>query len=194
MGFFTKTIFAMIVALVSVVAYFHIQCENERKVRESWSRFETFNPDKTDCEVKLPFAKKGSEILAEIGVEYSLLEIAPCAFVKMLKACTRDPSPYDPDSPHKHEPETLKTVTVHDARKQEVKFHKTGFTLIQLNTEPVTQDWRTSGWMYPDTADVKYFHDQMKPHIESLYPDVKKIVWTHNVVRGGQKLGKANFM
>lgn len=29
----------------------------------------------------------------------------------------------------------------------------------------------------------------MDPYIHKLYPDVKKIYWTYNVVRGGDKLG-----
>ena len=29
----------------------------------------------------------------------------------------------------------------------------------------------------------------MNPHIEKLYPKVKKIHWTSNVVRGGNKFG-----
>ena len=29
----------------------------------------------------------------------------------------------------------------------------------------------------------------MDPYIQKLYPDVKKIYWTYNVVRGGDKLG-----
>ena len=31
--------------------------------------------------------------------------------------------------------------------------------------------------------------DDVKPHIQKLYPDAKKIMWTHNVVRGGDKAG-----
>ena len=29
----------------------------------------------------------------------------------------------------------------------------------------------------------------MNPHIQKLYPDAKKIYWTYNVVRGGEKFG-----
>ena len=31
--------------------------------------------------------------------------------------------------------------------------------------------------------------DEVEPHIQKLYTDAKKIMWTHNVVRGGDKAG-----
>ena len=30
---------------------------------------------------------------------------------------------------------------------------------------------------------------QMNPHLKKLYPDAKKIFWTYNVIRGGDKFG-----
>ena len=29
----------------------------------------------------------------------------------------------------------------------------------------------------------------MEPHLRKLYPEAKKILWTHNIVRGGGKAG-----
>ena len=85
--------------------------------------------------------------------------------------------------------EALKNVTFLDARKKSPgNFHETGFTLIELDEEPITKDWRTSGTYYPE-ADVKNFHKQMEPHLRKLYPEVKRILWSHNVVRGGERLG-----
>ena len=66
-------------------------------------------------------------------------------------------------------------------------FHKTGFTLIELENEPITKDWRTN--LHQGNPDLKYFMDEVEPHIQKLYPDAKKIMWTHNVVRGGDKAG-----
>lgn len=80
-------------------------------------------------------------------------------------------------------------VTIFDARKaNDLDFHKTGFTLIELDDEPITKDWRSNTWINPD-AEIVHFHRQMEPYIKKLYPDVKKMVWTANVVRGGDKLG-----
>ena len=33
----------------------------------------------------------------------------------------------------------------------------------------------------------------MEPHLMKLYPDTKRIVWTHNVVRGGSRVGDQPF-
>ena len=64
-------------------------------------------------------------------------------------------------------------------------FHETGFTLITLENEPVTKDWRTN--LRYGNPDIKYFMEEMEPHIKNLYPNAKKIMWTHNVVRGGDR-------
>ena len=33
-----------------------------------------------------------------------------------------------------------------------------------------------------------YFSRQVNPHLKKLYPNVKRILWTTNVVRGGNKI------
>merc|ERR1712004_28799 len=46
--------------------------------------------------------------------------------------------------------------------------------------------------MGPDAEkdpDVEKFHRQMEPYLKNLYPTVKKIVWTHNIIRGGHEVG-----
>ena len=64
-------------------------------------------------------------------------------------------------------------------------FHETGFTLITLENEPITKDWRTN--LRHENPDIKYFMEEMEPHIKKLYPNTKKLMWTHNVVRGGDR-------
>ena len=57
-------------------------------------------------------------------------------------------------------------VTIHDARKRSPGgFHETGFTLVELEKEPVTKDWRTNAKMEKG-ADILKFYEQMYPHIK----------------------------
>ena len=94
-------------------------------------------------------------------------------------------SPWKEDEPPKG---WMKNFTVYDARKANLDFHDSGFTLVKLDKEPTVKDWRTSGMFYPD-AEVHSFYKQMEPHIKKLYPGAKKLWWTHNVVRGGDVPG-----
>ena len=76
----------------------------------------------------------------------------------------------DPDNSKK-----LVNITIHDARKRPPgTFHESGFTLIELDKEPVTQDWRTNSKQKED-ADILKFFEQMEPHVKKLYPDAKRI-------------------
>ena len=36
---------------------------------------------------------------------------------------------------------------------------------------------------------MRKFWAQMEPHIKRLYPEARRIEWTHNVVRGGDRAG-----
>ena len=49
----------------------------------------------------------------------------------------------------------------------------------------MTTDWRTN--LYDDKSDMKYFTDEIEVHIRKLYPQVKRLLWLPNVVRGGQQ-------
>ena len=87
---------------------------------------------------------------------------------------------------HEHKTKTH-NVTFHDARKTPAgSFKESGFTLITLDSEPLTTDWRTNT-MVDEGADVTKFFSQMEPHIKDLYPEARRLVWTFNVVRGGGK-------
>ena len=49
-------------------------------------------------------------------------------------------------------------VTINDGRKVKPdEFHKSGFTLIQLEEEPVTKDWRTAPFR-DENADIVNFY------------------------------------
>ena len=150
-----------------------------------------FDPTATDIVTPLSHCALGKDVEMHIGVDYLLHSFTPCAIMKVLGhlGLTPDYSPLADLSPDTH------NVTILDARKQNLGgFHETGFTLIQLEKEPETLDWRKM-IINPRTkekdesADIGKFFDQMEPHIMELYPQTKKIRWTYNVVRGGDKVG-----
>jgi len=63
-----------------------------------------------------------------------------------------------------------KTVKILDARKHEPgPFSDTGFTLIQLDKEPQTKNWR------PGSQDIHLFREQMEPYLMKLYPQTKGV-------------------
>ena len=77
-----------------------------------------------------------------------------------------------------------KTVNILDARKhQPGSFSETGFTLIQLDQEPQTRNWR------PGSQDIHLFREEMEPHLRRMYPQTKRIEWLSNLVRGGDQPG-----
>eukprot|EP00091_Calanus_sinicus_P004633 TRINITY_DN14972_c0_g1_i1.p1 TRINITY_DN14972_c0_g1~~TRINITY_DN14972_c0_g1_i1.p1 ORF type:complete len:268 (-),score=51.45 TRINITY_DN14972_c0_g1_i1:88-891(-) len=122
-----------------------------------------------------------------MGMEYFLVQSFPCSLNKLVTYIgtltgTSNTAEND-DTAEKH------NVTILDARKADPgSFHDTGFTMITLDKEPVTTDWRSNDWN-SEHPDIMNFHEQMEPYIRQLYPSVKKIFWTFNVIRGGDKLG-----
>ena len=192
-GNLLKVSASVIVALVAVLAYFHLECQKEKEAADTvGSKFDPFNPKQTDVvDVPMGFCKKGDVTVLDIGIEYILIQSAPCALMKlvsfiggMLKKQEDLKALSEPDAQKK-----LVNITIHDARKKPPgTFHESGFTLIELDKEPVTKDWRTNSKQSED-ADILKFFEQMEPHIRKLYPEAKRIEWTHNVVRGGDKFG-----
>ena len=184
-GAFLKVLVYILVAFVAVLAYFHLECQNEEEAVGGKSKFDPFNPKQTDVkDVTLGFCKKGDVEVLDIGLDYILVQSAPCAVMKLVKFLGGGADLKDTG-----DKKGFVNVTIHDARKKSPgTFHETGFTLIELDKEPVTKDWRTPGNQNED-ADVRKFYEQMEPHIKKLYPDAKRIEWTHNVVRGGDKFG-----
>ena len=120
-------------------------------------------------------------------MQYILMQSAPCALNKLesyleslFGASNTTASDTDIEEHN---------VTILDARKHNPGgFHETGFTLITLDKEPATTDWRTS-FHNNDSPDMLHFHEQMEPYIRELYPNVKKILFTFNAVRGGDTFG-----
>ena len=154
-----------IVALIAILAYFHMECEREKSEKAAKSRFDKFDGQKTNCEVEYTFAIKGNKYpMFNVGYSYFIIQGAPCA-VKKLHAFFYGKSVFDPDFSYKTDGtkslgiETdTRNITIFDARKQNPgDFHKTGFTLVKLDEEPITEDWRTSHFMN-ESADITNFH------------------------------------
>jgi len=169
------------------LVYFHIECKNEEEAKKI--KFVDFQPDKTDVnDYTLPYCTKGAEVDTDIGFEYILIQSMPCSLLKLFMFVTGAASMYDEKQNHPSHKQRH-NVTFYDARKSSPgSFHETGFTLVELDEEPETTDWRTA-ITYDENADVAKFHKQIEPHIRKLYPDAKRMMWTYNVVRGGGTFG-----
>jgi len=176
------------VVLVAVLVYFHLECQREKEENLKNKTNPEFDPELTDCTVSLGYIKKGEDIEMKMGMEYMLVQSIPCSLNKLVVYIgtltgSSDAGMADVGKAEQH------NVTILDARKADPgSFHDTGFTLITLDKEPVTTDWK-SNFYESDNPDIMHFQEQMEPYIKQLYPSVKKIFWTFNVIRGGDKLG-----
>eukprot|EP00928_Gymnodinium_smaydae_P067507 TRINITY_DN50499_c0_g1_i1.p1 TRINITY_DN50499_c0_g1~~TRINITY_DN50499_c0_g1_i1.p1 ORF type:complete len:359 (-),score=29.24 TRINITY_DN50499_c0_g1_i1:154-1230(-) len=112
-----------------------------------------------------------------MGVDYILMQSAPKWFQAIMTAIfgKTDKASFT-DSLEEH------NITFLDARQEDIDFVKSGFTLLSMPQKSVTQDWRSQ-------EDVKHFHAEIEPAIRKLYPTVKRLVWTYNVVRNGDRFG-----
>ena len=71
------------------------------------------------------------------------------------------------------------TVDIRDARRLDLSFEKTGFTLMKLDKPSSTSNWR-------DTVDIEKFRDEIRPEILKRFPGACRIEFsTFSVVRGG---------
>ena len=158
------------------LAYFQMVCNQEKEHAGKPKQFNTvFDPDKTDAvDVPMMFACKGTKSCIDLRFQKGQYELSnssmPCAMEKFWKFVQ------NPTKIHEE-----KKITFLDARKNfPGDFHDSGFTLVQLENEPETKDWRTPVGM---GSDIEKFHQQMDPYLRKLYPNVKRIVWTYNVIR-----------
>ena len=178
-GFIFRSSGYTIIVLIAILVYFHIECMNEEQEDAKFT--DKFDPKVTDAVAKLTFAKKDTTNKIHLGLGFMFSQWAPCPVKKFVNFLS--PAGF------KLENGENKTIDILDARKKSPgPFDKTGFTLITLDKESVTKDWRTQLQNDPN-ADVKHFTKEMEPHIRKLYPNVKRIEWTHNVIRGGNKPG-----
>ena len=121
------------------LAYFQMVCNQEKEHAGKPKQFNTvFDPDKTDAvDVPMMFACKGTKSCIDLRFQKGQYELSnssmPCAMEKFWKFVQ------NPTKIHEE-----KKITFLDARKNVPgDFHDTGFTLVQLENEPETKDWRT---------------------------------------------------
>ena len=186
-GIIFRIIGYALVPMIAMLAYFHVQCLKEKEIEDETRFDDKFDPHATDViSYSLNFTNFGDVHEANIGINYILTQSFPCAFIKLLNFITGSQAWNKMDESGSPKLNTHQ-VSFIDARKNSPgNFHETGFTLIELDNEPLTKDWRCN----PKTCkeyDIDKFHLQMEPYIKNLYPDVKRIRWTFNVVRGGSK-------
>jgi len=179
-----KVLIYTIATLGIILTYFHIECQKEKEATKKDRFNEVYNPDETDIETKLVFTKKGTEVTELfIGPEFILTQFCPCAVIKMITTVRHTINGHGDYETFQH-PQENHTVTMLDARKHKPgTFSETGFTLVELDEEPRTKNWRHG------SQDIYLFQEMMNPHLMKLYPQTKKIMWLNNVVRGGEKAG-----
>lgn len=113
------------------------------------------------------------EMVLDLGLSYILRQ----SFPRWLVALLSRGDTFDAKTENH-------TVDILDARKRsdELSFYRTGFTLVQLDEASKTTNWRSQ-------EDVKHFQDELTPHLEKLYPQATRFVYTYSVVRGGNHFG-----
>ena len=190
---------SVLVAFVAVLFFFHLECTKERAEAEleKKSIHNEFRPDQTDVnDYQMKFSPRGAEVEVDINL---FVTLAPCPLKKFFlfvcgedrtetkkksytfKAWDENGKIHDDESQN-----TLKSINIVDARKHDFgDFHESGFTMIKLEDDIDVSDWRTPVSQSED-AEIRKFHQIMEPHIKKLYPNVKRMVWTYNVVRGGE--------
>jgi hypothetical protein len=110
-----------------------------------------------------------------IGADFILMQSMP-KWVSNVATFLFGKSDYGSNEAESH------NVTFLDARQEKIDFRKMGFMLVTLPKESETTNWRSQ-------EDCKMFHSEIEPAIRGLYPDAKRMVWTYNVVRNGNKFG-----
>ena len=177
----------LLVPLIAILAYFHLECIKEKELLEKTKFNEQYDPDMTDVtDYNMTFCRPGVDQGMSIGIEYMLFQSFPCAIIRLISKVSGSDlnDPAKTDNPLQKE---LHQMTFVDARKNNPgSFHETGFTLIQLDQQPLTKDWRSNKYLAKE-YDIDLFQDQMEPYIKQLYPDAKRLLWTSNVVRGGDR-------
>ena len=85
-GALFRTSAYILVAVIAVLAYFHLECQKEKEAEGGeTNRFDPFDPEQTDArDVTLNFYQKGDPADNHIGLAYILKPFAPCAVVKLV--------------------------------------------------------------------------------------------------------------
>jgi len=169
--------------LAAILTYFHIMGKKEQEEAINNKFNDEYHPEITDCKAKLHFCKTGvKEKTLKTGLEYLLIQSAPTCVTKLFHSLGQMIG-ISNTKEHAEDTEEIE-FDVLDARVHKPgAFEETGFTLITLDKEPVTQNWAYG------SNDVHLFKEQIEPYLKRLYPQTKKIRWFSNLVRGGSKAG-----
>jgi len=187
MGFcssFLKITVLILTIISAILLYFHQECQKEAEENERNRYNDVYLPDQTDWTGELPFRKADSmEMELNIGASYALMQWTPCCIVKFITGIGKlMQGGFDKEAYELHTQMT--NVTIMDARKHKPgSFEETGFTLITLDKEPETKNWRYG------SEDVHIFQEEMEKYLIKMYPQTKKFLWMSNLVRGDTKFG-----
>ena len=183
-GGFLRFSGTLLLSLVAVLATLQLDCYREREELDQQGRGRVFQPGVTEvADVPLCFCTQGRDQEKVQGLDRILKTITPCAVTKLMA--------YLGNIDYEKCADEVHNVTIHDARKTHIKgFHESGYTLIELKEDVGITDWRTNAAIDNNKrAEIIKFYQQMEPHLKKLYPKTKRIKWTTNLVRGGNKLG-----
>merc|ERR1712098_117123 len=114
---------------------------------------------------------------------YALMQSTPCCIVKFITWMGTLLQGGTKEEEHKLKTDMI-NITIMDARKHKPgSFKETGFTLITLDKEPETKNWRYG------SEDVHIFQKEMEKYLIEMYPQTKRFLWMSNLIRGGTKFG-----
>jgi len=186
MGLFSKLgkITLMTLTIVSgILLYFHKECQKEAEENERTRYNDVYKPEKTDWTGELLFRKADSMGPFEInlGPTFAMTQWTPCCILKFIKWSEK--LLYGEEFEDMVEAyHNMVNITIMDARKHKPgSFEETGFTLITLDKEPETKNWRAR------SEDLHIFHTEMEKYFIKMYPQTKRFLWSTNLVRGDTK-------
>jgi len=179
-----KITFLTLTIISAILLYFHKECQKEAEENERTRYNDVYHPEQTDWTGELPFSPADSVNLElNVGVDFALKQSIPCCIMKMIIWAG---NLLHGGKTVQHITATgaeLNNITIMDARKHKPgSFKETGFTLITLDKEPETKNWRS------DSEDVHIFQKEMEKYLIEMYPQTKKFLWSSNLVRGGTQM------
>jgi len=181
-GIMLRCLVYVAVPLAAVLVYFHLECVREKDEAMRTKFHDEYHPDTTDCQAELPFAT-GDSFTYKLGPEFMLMQWIPCSLSKLITFISLAIGTTTKLEDAKKENQMI-NISILDARKHSHgEFHESGFTLITLDEETKTQNWRAN------SEDIHLFQEQMEPYLKKMYPQTKRITWYSHLIRGDTKPG-----
>ena len=144
-----------------------------------------FDPNQTDVlgYKELGFVKPEVDKLEmDIGISFIISQSFPNWLTYLIDTYTSAGDFKKNVNKDKYE---TKSVDIMDARKRssdDLNFNNTGFTLLKMKEPSKTSNWRSA-------TDIQHFQEEILPELMKLFPGATRIEFTHNIVRGGDRLG-----